>query len=119
MEHALALALGRPSEEQHRKKLPGKARLAIVAGAMVVIAAALLWWLHARHFEDTDDAQIDADITAVSSRVAGTVTAVHVQDNQEVRQGQLLIELDPADLRTGLAQAQAAAEQAEANAKLA
>src|SRR5207245_7277620 len=75
---------------------------------------ALLWWLHARKFEDTDEAQLDAYITAVSPRVTGTVSRVLVEDNQTVNQGDLLVELDTADLEVALAQARAAVAQAEA-----
>src|SRR5882672_6207269 len=107
---ALAQALGateapraRPEDEQGSARAQGNKRptlrLAMVAGAVVLIAGALAFWLHSRRFESTDDAQIDGDITAGSPRVAGTVMAVHVQDNQQVRAGDLLIELDPADLR--------------------
>jgi membrane fusion protein, multidrug efflux system len=89
-------------------------RLRVVAGVAVVALAAFGWWLYARQFEETDDAQVDGDITAVSSRVPGTVTAVHVVDHQEVKQGDLLVELDPTDLQVSVAQAKAAAAQAEA-----
>src|SRR4051794_32997065 len=62
------------------------------------VGAARLW-TYLQSYEETDDAQIDGDIYAVTSRVAGTITAVHVQDNQVVKAGQLLVELDPADYR--------------------
>ena len=86
----------------------------VLAGIAVVALAAFAWWLYARHFEDTDDAQIDGDITAVSPRVPGTVTAVHVVDHQQVKQGDLLFELDPTDLEVAVAQARAAVAQAQA-----
>jgi membrane fusion protein, multidrug efflux system len=89
-------------------------RLRVAAGVLLVALAALGWWLYARHFEETDDAQIDGDISAVSPRVPGTVTAVHVVDHQEVKQGDLLVELDPTDLEVAVAQARAAVAQAEA-----
>ena len=89
-------------------------RLLIVAGVAVVAIAALLWWLHARKFEDTDDAQVDGYISAVSSRVPGTVVSVLVQDNQTVKPGDALVELDPTDLEVAAAQARAAVAQAEA-----
>ncbi len=79
-------------------------RLPVAAALLLVALGALGWWLYARHFEETDDAQIDGDISAVSPRVPGTVTAVHVVDHQEVKQGDLLVELDP----TAVAQAEAA-----------
>lgn len=94
-----------------RRRLP---RWVPIAAAAAVLAGVTAWWLHARGFEDTDDAAIDGDIVAVSSRVAGSVIAVHVVDNQAVRKGDVLIELDPTDLEVAVAQAQAAVAQAEA-----
>jgi membrane fusion protein (multidrug efflux system) len=104
------------AEAEVRKDPRKTRRTRIIVGAVVAVGviAALAWWLHARHFEDTDDAQIDANITAVSSRVPGTVVAVHVEDNQPVKAGDLLVELDPADLQVALAQARAAVALAQA-----
>jgi len=90
-----------------------RARLAI--GAAVLALGLLLWWLHARRYEDTDDAQVDGYIAAVSPRVPGTVTAVHVVDDQRVKAGDVLVELDPTDLEVALAQAKAAVAQAQAS----
>jgi len=70
--------------------------------------------LHARKFEDTDDAQVDAYISSISPRVAGTVLRVLVEDNQQVKQGDPLVELDAADLEVAVAQARAAVAQAQA-----
>jgi membrane fusion protein (multidrug efflux system) len=89
-------------------------RWLLLAGAAMVALGAMAWWLHARHYEDTDDAQIDGDIVAVSARVPGTVTAVRVSDNQVVERGDVLVELDPTDLAVAAAQARAAVAQAEA-----
>ena len=95
---------------------PGRGRLRarIGIGLAVVVLSAFLYWLHARRYEDTDDAQVDGDITAVSARVSGTVTAVHVVDNQAVKAGEVLVELDPTDLEVAVSQARAAVAQAEA-----
>src|SRR2546430_16506830 len=91
-----------PSAEPAEKS---RMRLRVGLGLAVVAVAALLWWLHARKFEDTDDAQVDGYITAVSSRVPGTVVRVLVEDNQAVKKGDLLVELDTADLEVAVAQA--------------
>ena len=80
-------------------------RVWALAGAAAVALGALGWWLHARRFEETDDAQIEANISAVSPRVQGTVVAVHVVDNQRVEAGDVLAELDGTDLEVALAQA--------------
>lgn len=88
--------------------------VALVMLALVVVAAALLiwWWLHTH--ETTDDAQIDGHIAAMSSRIAGTVTAVFVEDNVPVTRGQLLVQLDPRDQQVALDRAQAELAQARA-----
>ena len=100
--------------EQQPKPKSRRRRAAAIAVLAVLALSGLLWWLHDRHFEDTDDAQIDGNITAVSSRVPGTVTAVHFDDNQVLKAGDLLVELDPADLQVSLAQAKAAEALAQA-----
>jgi membrane fusion protein (multidrug efflux system) len=90
-------------------------RRVVVLSALAVLAlAAVAYWLDARRFEETDDAQIDGDISNLSPRIAGTVKAVYVAENQVVRRGQLLAELDPADMQVALAEARAAVAGAEA-----
>src|SRR5437870_5194231 len=102
--------LDAPAEPAKKSRM----RLRVGLGLAVVAVVAFLWWLHARKFEDTDDAQVDGYITAVSSRVPGTVVRVLVEDNQGVKQGDLLVELDTADLEVAVAQGRAAVAQAEA-----
>src|SRR5229473_1533251 len=89
-------------------------RLRIILGALVLLVAVSGWWGYARQFEDTDDAQTDANISAISPRIPGTVVAVHVVDNQSVKAGDLLVELDRNDLEVAVAQAKATVAQAEA-----
>src|SRR5262245_4056470 len=75
--------------------------------AITIALGGLLYWRHARHFETTDDAQIDGNLSAVSARVPGTVMQVRVVDNQVVKEGDLLVQLDSSDLEVARAQAQA------------
>jgi membrane fusion protein (multidrug efflux system) len=92
--------------------------LAIIAiVALAVIIGGVLWWLQARRYESTDDAFIDVHMTRVAPQVAGRVLRVAVDDNQPVKPGDLLIEIDPADYQARLDQA--AANQATAEANLA
>jgi len=94
----------------------GKRRQRLIALAAIVVlgglAYGLYWFLHARFYEDTDDAYVAADLVQITSEVAGTVTAVHADDTQHVNEGQLLVELDPAD--ANVAQSSAEAELASA-----
>jgi len=87
-----------------------------IAGAIVVVLLAIGvgWYLYAQGYEETDDAEVDGHLNPIASRIDGTITAVHVDDNQAVQTGQLLVELDPNDDRIALQQAQAQHDQAEA-----
>ncbi len=89
---------------------------AVIGAALMLglIVAGLLYWLHARQFASTDDAYVDAYISQISAQIGGRVTAVAVQDYQEVRAGQLLVALDQRDLQIKLDQARAQRLQAAA-----
>lgn len=70
---------------------------------------------HGLHHEETDDAQISADISPVIPRVAGYVTDVKVKDNQFVKKGDTILLLDPRDFVIRLEQAEAALATAQSN----
>jgi len=70
---------------------------------------------HSLHHEDTDDAQIGADISPVIPRVAGYVKDVRVNDNQHVKKGDTLLILDNRDYEIKVEQAEAALEIAQTN----
>jgi membrane fusion protein (multidrug efflux system) len=91
----------------------------LIVGAVVLVGAivGVSWWLHARHFEKTDDAFIDVHAERVGPQVAGRVARVLVEDNQFVEPGQTLIEIDPADYLARVEQARAAVAQADAAVK--
>jgi len=72
----------------------------------------IFYWLHARQFESTDDAQVDAHLNNVTSRIDGTITHVYVDDNQIVKAAQTLVDLDPQDYKASLDQALAQLTQA-------
>jgi membrane fusion protein (multidrug efflux system) len=81
---------------------------------LVLAAVGTGYYLHGRNFEETDDAQIDGNITSLGPRVSGTVIATHVVENQTVAVGDVLLEIDPADLAVAVVQAKAAVAQAQA-----
>jgi membrane fusion protein, multidrug efflux system len=88
--------------------------LAIALGVLglAAVAGGAYWFLDARYYEATDDAFIDTHIVHVSPQIAGRVAKVLVDDNQIVKAGQVLIEIDSADAAAKLAQAQATATSA-------
>jgi membrane fusion protein (multidrug efflux system) len=86
----------------------------VIGAAVLVALIALAYYLYGRHFEDTDDAQVDANISNIGARVSGTVTRVAVVENQQVKAGDVMVEIDPTDLEVALAQAKASVAQAMA-----
>lgn len=114
-----------PQQEEHEKRSRPSAfqrirthpflTAGVVLATFAMLAAVLVWWLQARHFESTDDAFIDAHSVQVSAQVAGAITDVPVIDNQFVTAGTPLLRIDQRDYRASLAQAQAQREQAQAN----
>jgi membrane fusion protein (multidrug efflux system) len=92
----------------------GKKRFVGLVVVAVLATAGILYYLRGRSFEETDDAQIDGNITSLGPRVTGTVTAVHVVENQAVQLGDVLLEIDPTDLEVAVVQAKAAVAQAKA-----
>ncbi len=72
-------------------------------------------YVYSLHHEDTDDAQVEANISPVISKIPGYVTKVFVDDNQFVHKGDTLLTLDQRDLQIVLAQAEAALATAKSN----
>lgn len=77
------------------------------------------WWRHARQYQSTDNAQVTGNILPISSRVAGQVVKVTVADNQPVKKGDLLVELDRRDFELKVKLAREALEAARKNASIA
>src|ERR1700752_1455887 len=85
----------------------------LLVGGIVLLAGAIIgvhYWLYARSHESTDDAFIDGHIIQISSKASGYVAKVYVNDNQQVKAGDLLVELDARDYVARLQQAKAALE---------
>ena len=92
-------------------------RTFIIVGLVVLAGGGLLAWSFLGDRESTDDAQIDGHIAPVAARVAGTVAAVHVGDNQQVQEGDVLVELDRRDFELALARVEAELADARAAAE--
>jgi len=120
-DNAPRLVKSRPPEsafaEPKRKTIPrwAMATIAVVLAATIAVS----WWLYARRFESTDDAQIDGHLNVIGSRISGTVLYVNplVENNQYVQAGTLLVELDPSDYQAALEHARADLVTREATAR--
>src|SRR5690349_21455543 len=84
----------------------------------VIAALVAVFWighrLWTRGKQSTDDAQVEADVTPIASRVAGTISSTRVKDNQAVKRGDVLFEIDPANLDVEVARTEAELEAARA-----
>jgi len=107
-------ALRERREGFFRKHPKAKYLLALVA--LALIAGAVFVWHYYSVRESTDDAQIDGHIDPISARVTGTAIRVLHDDNDVVKAGDVLVELDPKDYQVALERAKADLASAEANA---
>lgn len=111
-----------PDEDSEARKKAGNPRrkrtIRFILLAVVVLAAIVAIPVYAYYSvrESTDDAQVDGHLVPISARISGTVQAVLVNDNQPVRAGQELVDLDPADYKVAETQAEAQLSTAQANA---
>ena len=108
---AQAPLLAGPERATRRRRTP----LLIAALATVALLVSGTIYLLHRGQESTDDAQVEGRVLNVSSRVAGQVLHLKVEDNQVVEAGDVLLELDPADFAARLAVARADLSAAEAS----
>jgi len=96
---------------------PSSRRRGILIAVVVVVAlvAAGLWW-RSTYTVDTDDAQVNGHLIQVSARISGQVAKVYVDENQVVKAGDVIAELDPSDYKVAVENAEAALASAQANA---
>ena len=95
---------GAPPNGRRARVLTLLLGLFILAGA----AYAIYWALVARYVESTDDAYVGGNLVQITPQVSGTVLAIGADDTDYVKAGQTLVELDQADSRVALDQAEAA-----------
>src|SRR4029453_4455209 len=99
-----------------------KRKLLLALGCLVGLATLSYGghvWYTAITFVSTDDAYVDGTISPVSAKVAGHIVELFVQDNQTVKQGDVLLRVDPRDFQAKREQARAAVATAEATLRAA
>ena len=100
-----------PSDKTRILRKPWVVLLLAMFAIACILGGARLLWRGLTH-ESTDDAFVDGHIVAVAPKISGKILAVHVTDNQEVKKGDLLFEIDPHDCESVVAQRKAALEVA-------
>jgi membrane fusion protein (multidrug efflux system) len=97
-------------QPQSRRKV-----IAVIVIVVLALVAVAIWW-HSTFNENTDDAQVNGHLIQVSARINGHVAKVDVDENQVVKQGDVIAELDPSDYQVAVENAEAALASAQANA---
>ena len=121
----------RELRRRRRKAGDGVARIAVAGLAhghalarswvslLALLVGGFFVWRYLGTYESTDDAQVDGHLNAISTRVAGYVTEVNVNDNQYVEKGAVLVQIDPRDYQVAVERAKADLADAEAAAQAA
>lgn len=98
------------------KAIAKRLYIALAIAAVLTILIYTAWLIFGAGKQETDDAEVHADVVQVAARVAGQIIQVDIGDNQRVKKGQLIAEIDPSDAKVKLDQAQAGLETARAQA---
>lgn len=85
--------------------------------AVVLLILGLIVSINSIFYKSTDDAFVEGHIISVAPRVSGPVIKLHIDDNQQVKKGDLLLEIDPTDYEVKLKQTQSKLEEARAALK--
>jgi membrane fusion protein (multidrug efflux system) len=83
---------GRHRDTSRRRQLFSILGIVVVVG---IIVYALYYFLYAVNYESTDDAYVGGDVVSITSYEPGTILALHADNTQLVKRGQLLVDLDP------------------------
>ena len=106
-----------PAPPPRSKRTIGLVIFLIVA--LLAGVGGFIYWRHASQFEETDDAYVDGNITTVSAQIAGRVSKVYASDNQDVKAGDVLAEIEQTDFASRVSQMDAALKAAQARVEAA
>ncbi len=94
-----------------------RARMLLIGAIIVLVIGGIFAFRYFASYESTDDAEVDGHLMPLSARISGYVSKVNVDDNQAVKAGTVLAEIDPKDYEVAVAKAQADLDDAIANAQ--
>lgn len=103
-------ARARPSARPAPRKLVKWGIAAVVLLAAIV--AGVFYWIQSQHYVTTENAYVNANRIDIAAQVSGPIVAIHVRDQQTVKKGELLVEIDPRPYQIAVDSAQAQLELA-------
>lgn len=101
-------------QEDNRPEYKKKRVLVPSITAIVFLICGIFYSVHSVYYKSTDDAFVEGHVITVAPRVAGIVLHLNIEDNQEVKKGDLLLEIDPNDYEAKLKETKAKLEEAKA-----
>ncbi len=104
---------------ENKKVLKPKKRLLFAGIAIVVTIIAGIFIYHESHYQSTEDAYVESHLVKIAPRVSGQIVKVMIDDNQKVKEGDIVAIIDDADYKVKLAQAEANYQKALKNQKVA
>ncbi|MGU7769100.1 HlyD family efflux transporter periplasmic adaptor subunit [Burkholderia sp. MR1-5-21] len=98
-----------PADEPTQKPGKRKTLIALLAGSLAIASAAYgaYYFLDARYHVETDDAYVNGNVVQITPQISGTVIGVNADNTQIVKAGEPLVQIDPADAKIALQQAEA------------
>ena len=104
---------------ENEKVLKPKKRLLFAGIAIIVTLIAGIFIYHESHYQSTEDAYVESHLVKIAPRVSGQIVKVLIDDNQKVKEGDIVAVIDDADYKIKLAQAEANYQKALKNQKVA
>ena len=101
-------------QEDNRPEYKKKRVLVPSITAIVFLICGIFYSIHSVYYKSTDDAFVEGHVITVAPRVAGIVLHLNIEDNQDVKKGDLLLEIDPNDYEAKLKETKAKLEEAKA-----
>ncbi len=105
--------------KEETKEINYKKRNIIIISALIALLAGIIYYVNSLRYETTDDAYVESDLVQVAARVSGQVEEIYIQDNQKIKEGDLIAKIDDTDYKVKYTQAQAAYEKALYTQKIA
>ncbi len=100
--------------EDHRPEYKKKRVLVPSITAIIFLICGICYSIHTIYYKSTDDAFVEGHVIRIAPRVAGPVLHLNIEDNQDVKKGDLLLEIDPNDYIAKLKETKAKLEEAKA-----
>jgi len=104
-------------DRENEEKTPPRKKKRVIIPIFIIISgiiAGFYYYIHSTSIISTDDAFVEAHSIQISPKISGNVIKVHFDDNQTVKKGQLLVEIDPIDYEVKYEQALSVVEGAKA-----